>query len=140
MTGVKVKPLTGEEKFIAEKRKWIRLKFFLGASFIMCIFMFIPCLLFWIETKCNFNIIGLCFLLIVPICLICSFLLSCITLPKTFFFDFDCQLICDKCRGRIYQCKDGSYACYCGCKWSRQEVSSVVNEYRKSLKGNKKGK
>lgn len=68
----------------------------------------------------------------IAVCSLCSYIAVYITSPHGFFFEGKYRLVCKKCRGRIFEVDSNVYKCYCGCKWSQEEVTKVIKAYKLS--------
>lgn len=133
---IKVKPITKKEAETLKFIKNMRLKMII-ASFIAVIIVFTSVfVLMWKDYGFKLTHLSLLqiFLIIFTVIistLVLSLFMICISCPKDSFLESKYHLICGKCRGRILKCEDGSYACYCGCDWSKEEVEQAVKEYKK---------
>lgn len=140
---IKVKPITKKEAEIIKHIKRLRLKLILFSFIANLIIVLVAFVLMWKDN--SFKPIPITIpnlLLIILGEIACTILLSTylifITCPKDSFLESKHRLICSKCRGRIYECTDGSYACWCGCKWSEEEVKQAIEEYNCSNRKVKK--
>lgn len=140
---IKVKPLTKKEAEIIKYIKSLRLKLILFSFIANLIITLVAFVLMWKDN--GFKPIPITIpnlLLIILGEIACTLLLSAFLIfrlcPKDSFLESKHHLICSKCRGRIYKCTDGSYACWCGCEWSEEEVKQAIEEYNCSNRKIKK--
>lgn len=129
MNDILVKTLNKREEKEIKKLNKIKLKHFVEYFIILslaCSILLVIAVLKAESSKVFIEVL-IGFLLVELACSLVSYLIVFLTAPKG-LFNKNYKLICNKCRGRIFESKDGMYKCHCGNSWDRFQLYEVCGK------------